>query len=213
MGSSLLCFRCELAYRRRFVLGPTLFLVFIRDMGVGIESSLAHYADDSTLHRVIQRKQDRRTAATTLNDDLCALQVWADTWCAQFNASKTHVLTISRARDATLCHPPLFLGNQRLQEVDHLTIIGLLMNQRLSWGPHVRKLATRCSQQTPYAGPASFCPSPRWLQPTKGSSAPAWNTFPQFGAAVPTLTYSYCFVCRTEPSDYAASTTPQHAPY
>ena len=51
------------------------------------------------------------------------------------------------------------------------------------------------------------------LQPTKGSSAPAWNTFPQFGAAVPKLTYSYCFVCRTEPSDFAASTIPQHAPY
>ena len=139
------------------VLGPTLFLIFVRDMANGIESDLAFYADDSTLHRIITSKSDRATAADILNADLRALQLWADTWCAKFNPQKTHVLTISRARDASCGHPPLFLANQRLEEVDHLSIVGLHLNPRLSWGPHVRKLATRCSQQLGALRRASFC--------------------------------------------------------
>jgi hypothetical protein len=132
------------------VLGPTLFLVFLRDMGEGVQSSLDQYADDSTLHRVISSRTDRTDAASIINADLRTVQQWADTWCAKFNATKTHALTISHAHDETNRHqqqPPLFLDGSRLEEVEQLTIVGLTINRRLTWGDHVRKVAMRTGQQ------------------------------------------------------------------
>ena len=139
------------------VLGPTMFLIFIRDMADEVTGDLAFYADDCTLHRIVTSKGDRATAADILNYDLRNLKRWADTWCAMFNPTKTRVLTISRARDASCGHPPLFLANQRLEEVGSLPVVGLHINSRLSWGPHLRKLATCCSQQLGALRRASFC--------------------------------------------------------
>lgn len=169
------------------VLGPTLFLVFVRDMADDIKSDLAFYADDSTLHRIIPSKSDRATAADILNADLRALQLWAETWCAKFNAAKTQVLTISRARDASCGHPPLSLANQRLEEVGNLLLVGLHINPRLSWGHHVRKLATRCSQQLGALRRASFClPQSALVAAYKGTIrariehlSPVWCGAPQ----------------------------------
>jgi len=138
------------------VLGPTLFLVFLRDMADGVESDLSFFADDSSLHQTISSKSDRQSSAFTLNKDLSTIHRWAKTWCAHFNAAKTHVLTISRARDASEGHPPLSLDNQILVETDCIKIVGLLLNQRLTWGTHVRKVATRCSQQLGALRRASF---------------------------------------------------------
>ena len=61
------------------VLGPTLFLVFLRDMGEGLRSELDHYADDSTLYHVIDNRLDRSRTADIINEDLCSIQRWADT--------------------------------------------------------------------------------------------------------------------------------------
>ena len=129
------------------VLGPTLFLIFLRDMGDGVVSHLDFYADDCTLHRVIEDRRDRSTAANAINADLLTIQRWADTWRAKFNDNKTLALTLSRARDAHDSHPPLLLGSHALDEMAQLSIVGLTINRRLSWGEHIRKLAMRAAQQ------------------------------------------------------------------
>ena len=129
------------------VLGPTLFLVFLRDMGNGVRSHLDFYADDCTLHRVVEDRSDRSTVANDINADLRTIQRWAGTWHAKFNADKTHALILSRARDAADNHPPLFLGSHALQETEQLTVVGLTINRRLTWGEHIRRLAMRAAQQ------------------------------------------------------------------
>ena len=169
------------------VLGPTLFLVFLSDLGKDISANIDFYADDTTLHRVIKTKAERATAADSLNADLRAIQQWADLNLAKFNPSKTRVLTISRARDAALAHPPLFLGSQRLDEAEHLTIVGLLINNRLSWGDHIRRVTISCSQHLGALRRASFClPSPALLAAYKGIIrarmeylSPVWRGGPQ----------------------------------
>jgi hypothetical protein len=119
----------------------------MRDMGEDVQSSLDQYADDSTLHHVIKSRADRADVASTINADLRTIHQWAATWCAKFNAAKTHALTISRAHDDATQHPPLLLDGTRLEEVEQLTIVGLTINRRLTWGDHVRKVATRTGQQ------------------------------------------------------------------
>lgn len=129
------------------VLGPTLFLVFLRDMGDGVRSTLDFYADDCTLHSVVEDRSERATIGNYINDDLRIIQRWADTWHASFNADKTHALTLSRARDAAVNHPPLFFGSHALRETAQITIVGLTINRRLTWGEHIRRLAIKTTQQ------------------------------------------------------------------
>ena len=56
------------------VLGPTLFLLFLRDMGHGVVSHLDFYADDCTLHRVVEDRNDRSAVANAINADLLTIQ-------------------------------------------------------------------------------------------------------------------------------------------
>lgn len=50
------------------VLGPTLFLLFLRDMGDSVKNSLDFYADDSTLHLIVECLA-ARSAAASINAD------------------------------------------------------------------------------------------------------------------------------------------------
>ena len=97
------------------------------------------------------------------------------------------MLTISRARDAASGHPPLLFANQRLEETEELSIVGLRLNQRLFWGGHIRQLAISCSKQLGALRRASSClPRPALLAAYKGTIRarleylpPVWSGGPQ----------------------------------
>jgi hypothetical protein len=106
------------------VLGSSLSLVFLRDMADGVARKLSFNADDSTFQSPPNLPVSRPYPQQG------SIQHWAETWCARFNASKTQVLTISRARDGSDDHPTLFLDNQALVEAEEIKIVGLHLNRR-----------------------------------------------------------------------------------
>ena len=52
------------------VLGPVLFLVFIKDLADSLENPLYLFADDSTLCHTTCHPSDRQAAASSLSEDL-----------------------------------------------------------------------------------------------------------------------------------------------
>ena len=130
------------------VLGPTLFLVFINDIFKQVQSKLDLFSDDSTLHHSISKKSDRQAVAAVINRDLENLARWAASWCISFNANKTKVITISRARDADRNHPQLVFQGQRLAEESSLTIVGVTINKTLNWDDHIHAIAQRAGQRS-----------------------------------------------------------------
>ena len=124
------------------VLGPLLFLLFINDIGEGInkDTEIKLFADDCLIFRTIKGANDIRL----LQADLDALTEWAEKWQMAFNAKKCTVLKIHRKR-APLRGNPYHMMGTALDEVDQATYLGLELTNNLSWSPQVQKITKKAN--------------------------------------------------------------------
>ena len=76
------------------VLGPLLFLVYINDMPLTVESSLPLFADDSLLYKTIKKLADIHI----LQNDLDKLVLWENDWSMEFHPEKCKLLRITNKR-------------------------------------------------------------------------------------------------------------------
>ena len=74
------------------VLGPTLFLVFINDLGDDVASFIKIFADDTKVYRTIERRED----CDVLQRDISKLQTKAGEWGMMYNEKKCTVMNIGR---------------------------------------------------------------------------------------------------------------------
>ena len=76
------------------VLAPLRFLLHINELPAVVDPNTRCrlFADDCLLYRVIDNIEDQ----LQLQKDLSALEASAAAWGMQFNASKCHVMSISR---------------------------------------------------------------------------------------------------------------------
>ena len=74
------------------VLGPLLFLTYINDIELGLQSTIRLFADDSAIYREINSVDD----AIILQQDLFKLQEWTHLWQMSFNVKKCKALRITR---------------------------------------------------------------------------------------------------------------------
>ncbi|CAF4459167.1 unnamed protein product [Didymodactylos carnosus] len=127
---------------QRSVLGPLLFLIFIYDLPIGMESSMRLFADDAFL---FYHHSDPIITTDTINRDLVRVQKWTDTWYIPLNISKYEAITFStqyyRARSLLL--PPLILVSTALVESEEVRYLGLWLTYDLSWTTHIHKICAR----------------------------------------------------------------------
>ena len=145
------------------ILGPFLFIIFLDDISQDLENKSILYADDATIMSFIKSSEDTPLAATSLNRDLAKIETWAKTWNVLFGAAKckTTSTTISNRRDADGNHPPLHFFGVTLEEADSLDLLGLALNNNLSWNQVVTKMSKTAGQRlgllrrvSPYILPA-----------------------------------------------------------
>ena len=74
------------------VLGPTLFLLYINDIDVNIQSQIRLFADDCLIYRPITSNDDH----DKLQQDLNFLTSWATTWQMEFNVTKCTIIQLSK---------------------------------------------------------------------------------------------------------------------
>ena len=117
----------------RLFLGPLLFLLYITDIVVDIRSSIRLFADDTSLYIILDNPDN---AAQLLNADLEKITKWAETWLVKFNPGKTESLLISRKTSRHI-HPPVFMLNQEINEVDKHKHLGIVLSGDCSWHYHI----------------------------------------------------------------------------
>ena len=111
------------------VLGPLLFLIYINDIVKDIGSNIRLFADDTSLYIVVT---DPDTSAELLTSDLVKIEDWAEKWLVTFQPPKTNSLVISRKVNKP-AHPPLFMQNQQIKEVDSHKHLGLYFSNDGTW--------------------------------------------------------------------------------
>ena len=126
------------------VLGPTLFLAYINDLDKNIESTVRLFADDTILYRAIHSKAD----ASILQHDLEKLEKWENDWQMSFNASKCHVLSVTKKRKAQ--SNTYTLHGENLQHVASAKYLGVELTKDLSWKKHIDSATSKANKTSAF---------------------------------------------------------------
>ena len=114
-------------------LGTLLFLAYINDLpNYSINHcSIALFADDSKLFRIIKNETDHHK----LQSDLSELNHCSEDWMMDFNTSKCKVLNTSKKVERRY-----EMNSVVLSSVDQVSDLGLKVTNALSWYKHIGDL-------------------------------------------------------------------------
>ena len=128
------------------VLGPILFLVYINDLILGLESDVRVFADDTSL---FVRVDDVKIAHPILVHDLNSVKNWAVQWRFEFNPDplKPPIEIIFSTKTKPPIHPQLYFNNIALTTVNEHKHLGLILDKKLTFRSHIKEKinkAKRC---------------------------------------------------------------------
>jgi hypothetical protein len=121
-------------------LGPVLFNIFINDIVDYISHSTPYlYADDLKLLKIIKTKQD----PLLLQKDLNSVSHWCDLNGMQLNVAKCfHVKFTRRHNNIDSAY---YLNGAKIQEVDHINDLGVIIDKKLTFGAHLENIIKKAS--------------------------------------------------------------------
>lgn len=122
------------------VLGPLLFSIFINDLFRVCKYVKVHaYADDIQIY-ISNRIGLIEDLCYRLNEDLSAIQVWAETNRLILNPKKSFILPISKYKFSDHQFPLVLLGNTPLIYKSKVKYLGFHINSKLSCNDHVNNV-------------------------------------------------------------------------
>ena len=118
------------------VLGPLLFLVHNNDLENGIKSSIKCFADATSLFSIVKYSI---TSADDLNHDLQLISRWVLQWKMSFNLdprkpAEGMIFSHKRTRQV---HPPLFLNNIEVKQVNDHKHLGPTLDSKLKFANQI----------------------------------------------------------------------------
>lgn len=122
------------------VLGPLLFLLYINDIGEGIQSTIRLFADDCVLYREIRGRND----SYIFQKDLNHLDSWSEKWQMKFNVKKCCVMHISNKRKKII--NKYSMAGTPLLHVSNHPYLGIEMQDNLHWDRHITNIVNKASR-------------------------------------------------------------------
>ena len=122
------------------VVSPTLFLVYINDITTTVPRHVSNtlHADDFA---VWCAEEHTTTAVHRIQNTINEVCSWTESWALQFNTTKTisTLFTLSTAKEKV----SLRLNNQPVPPVETPTFLGVTLDTRLTWKPHLEAVEAR----------------------------------------------------------------------
>ena len=115
------------------ILCHLLLCRYINDIVNDVGSTIRLFADDTSLFIIVDKHM---TPAACLNRDLEKISHWASRWLVTFIPAKKEAFLISR-KLVRPSHPPLFMQNVQMEEVDCHKHLGLHFSQYCTWHTHI----------------------------------------------------------------------------
>ena len=118
------------------ILGPLLFIIYTSDLPYCIpkECNLFMYADDSTLTCSSSNVDEIQN---NLNTALAKIYNWCARNKLTINASKTKSMLIGTKQKVHGVGLNVTIAGNSVVKVDHCKCLGVIIDESLSWGPHV----------------------------------------------------------------------------
>ena len=125
------------------ILGPLLILLYINDLPNCLSKAQSRmYADDTHLTFA---SDDMDTVELALNRDLESVNRWFIANKLTLNTTKTEFMLIgSRQKLKTISRfPSLSINDNPIDQVTTTKSLGVYIDENLSWGNHINKLAKK----------------------------------------------------------------------
>ena len=119
------------------VLGTLLFLCLINNLPQRVSSKVRLIADDCVLYRQTHSPRDQ----LLLQQDLSALETWAEDWGIRSDVSKCYLMSIHRSESPYSSHYEL--DNHILEQVEENPYLGNTIHERLNWASHINKISNK----------------------------------------------------------------------
>ena len=129
------------------ILGPLLFLLFINDMSLNIDSHTDMYADDSTITvtgKTIQVLEDK------LQNGVDNIVYWCRRNNLRINVMKTKVMLITTNRRASMIPNKLLqvkIKDTYIENVTSHKLLGVIVDNTLSWKQQVVSVQSAASRK------------------------------------------------------------------
>ena len=115
------------------ILGPLLFLLYINDIVVEINSSIRLFADDTSLYIIVD---DPIQAAEQLNLALVKIHRWAGKWLVTYSPEKSECILLSRKYNKPHHHPVL-LNQTQIAGINPHKHLGIIFSNECTWHEHL----------------------------------------------------------------------------
>lgn len=144
------------------VLGPLLFIIYINDLSrVQLHGNVRLLADDTA---ITYSHRDARNITRMMQADLQTLHDYFTSNLLFLNLSKTVFLIFHSPQRSVPELPAVIMKDTAIQRVSSFKYLGLILDETLSWKPHIDQLK---KQVAPACGVlrkiSSFVP-PHWLK-------------------------------------------------
>jgi hypothetical protein len=132
-------------------ISPVLFSLYVNDTpSPSHHVELALYADDAA---IIATSRKPTLLVSYLEAYLNDLQRWLTEWRLTINVSKNTACIFARSGRRFIQPRPLTLFGERIEWVDITRYLGVTLDTRLTWSPHIDQFRRRAAQRLGMLGP------------------------------------------------------------
>ena len=130
------------------ILGPTLFVLYVNDCEDCLPggSSLAGYADDTTLYKYLPSGDSIQSASSNLQEAVDDVAAWGFSWKIQFEPTKLQALKLSNHR-TPIALPSIYYNNIAVAEEDEIKLLGVTFDRQLSFRSHLQNVSSKANQR------------------------------------------------------------------
>ena len=122
------------------VLGPLLFLIYINDLHTSIKfSTTRHFADDTNLLYIVEKKPRNQNIVRNLNIDLKLLNHWLLANKISLNDTKSELIFF-RKKGTSIPEVNIQLNGIKLVHSSEIKYVGIVFDEYLSFEPQIKIL-------------------------------------------------------------------------
>jgi len=114
------------------VLGPLLFLLYVNDIPLSVDSPTLLFADDAKIFRSIRSEGDFQHL----------LYEWSSTWLLSFYVSKCYTLHLGR----THCYGDYYMNGNVITSTESIKDLGITVDCSLKFRSHTALVTTKANR-------------------------------------------------------------------
>ncbi|XP_066299133.1 uncharacterized protein [Branchiostoma lanceolatum] len=166
------------------IISPSLFVLAMNSLDKGIPISVApvKYADDLTNTELLMGSLPGQ-----MQPAINEVDSWAKSYSMAANVKKTKDMVISCRKEA-VNPPPLTLNGERVERVRKFKLLGVIVSDDLSWGPHIDYILSKVRPRLHYLRLSKRAGLPAdvlldiykaFIRPVLEYGSPVWGGLPR----------------------------------